>query len=38
MQSAAPRAADNPHLVVYKGEKGPGLGKHIVFLAGDHEY
>ena len=31
-------AAQNPHLVVYKGEKGPGLGKHIVFLAGDHEY
>ena len=38
MQAAAPRAADNPHLVVYQGEKGPGLGKHIVFLAGDHEY
>jgi type 1 glutamine amidotransferase len=35
---AAPRAADNPHLVVYQGEKGPGVGKHIVFLAGDHEY
>jgi type 1 glutamine amidotransferase len=34
---AAPAAA-NPHLVVYQGEKGPGLGKHIVFLAGDHEY
>jgi type 1 glutamine amidotransferase len=30
--------AQNPHLVVYKGEKGPGVGKHIVFLAGDHEY
>ena len=28
----------NPHLVVYRGERGPGLGKHIVFLAGDHEY
>jgi type 1 glutamine amidotransferase len=24
--------------VVYKGEKGPGLGKHIVFIASDHEY
>jgi type 1 glutamine amidotransferase len=23
---------------VYQREKGPGLGKHIVFLAGDHEY
>ena len=31
-------AAQNPHLVVYEGEKGPGRGKHIVFLAGDHEY
>ena len=24
--------------VVYEGTTGPGLGKHIVFLAGDHEY
>lgn len=24
--------------VVYVGESGPGAGKHIVFLAGDHEY
>jgi type 1 glutamine amidotransferase len=31
-------AAQNPHLVVYQGEKGPGSGKHIVWLAGDHEY
>jgi type 1 glutamine amidotransferase len=31
-------AAQNPHLVVYQGDKGPGQGKHIVFLAGDHEY
>jgi hypothetical protein len=30
--------AQNPHLVTYKGDKGPGAGKHIVFLAGDHEY
>ncbi len=39
--SAAPQTpapATNPHLVVYKGEKGPGAGKHIVFLAGDEEY
>jgi hypothetical protein len=28
----------NPHLVVYQGDKGPGAGKHIVLLAGDHEY
>src|SRR6188768_3404554 len=32
-------AAQNPNLVVYEGAKGgPGKGKHIVFLAGDHEY
>ena len=24
--------------LVYQGTAGPGLGKHIVFLAGDHEY
>ena len=28
----------NPNLVVYDGTSGPGRGKHIVFLAGDHEY
>ena len=31
-------AAQNPHLVVYEGDRGPGRGRHIVFLAGDHEY
>jgi type 1 glutamine amidotransferase len=31
-------AAQDPHLVVYEGTAGPGHGKHIVFLAGDHEY
>src|ERR1700754_5147119 len=38
--SSAPAAseASNPHLVVYRGDKGPGAGKQIVFLAGDHEY
>ncbi len=36
--SAAGPAAQNPHLVVYEGTAGPGRGKHIVFLAGDHEY
>jgi hypothetical protein len=35
---SAPVHAQNPHLVVYKGDAGPGAGKHIVFLAGDHEY
>ena len=24
--------------IVYEGEAGPGVGKHIVFLASDHEY
>jgi type 1 glutamine amidotransferase len=24
--------------IVYKGDKGPGLGKNIVFIATDHEY
>ena len=24
--------------VVYEGESGPGKGKHIVFIASDHEY
>ena len=36
--SAASVAAQNPHLVVYQGAQGPGAGKHIVLLAGDHEY
>jgi hypothetical protein len=31
-------AAQSPHLVTYEGTDGPGRGKHIVFLAGDHEY
>jgi type 1 glutamine amidotransferase len=31
-------AAQNPHLVTYEGQQGPGRGKHVVFLAGDHEY
>jgi type 1 glutamine amidotransferase len=35
---AVSAAAQNPNLVVYEGDKGPGHGKHIVFLAGDHEY
>ena len=35
---ASPGAAQNPTLVVYEGDQGPGRGKHIVFLSGDHEY
>ena len=33
---AARSASAQP--VVYEGDAGPGTGKHIVFLAGDHEY
>ena len=35
---ASAARAQNPHLVVYQGDQGPGAGKHIVWLAGDHEY
>ncbi|WP_166829380.1 PVC-type heme-binding CxxCH protein [Thalassoroseus pseudoceratinae] len=28
----------NAEPLVYEGTTGPGVGKHIVFLAGDHEY
>jgi hypothetical protein len=38
LAAAAPARAQNPHVVVYEGDAGPGRGKHIVFLAGDHEY
>jgi hypothetical protein len=31
-------AAQSENSVTYIGESGPGLGKHIVFLASDHEY
>ncbi len=31
-------AEDNPSLVVFEGTQGPGVGKHIVFIAGDEEY
>lgn len=34
----AQNAAGNPHLVTYEGSSGPGRGRHIVFIAGDHEY
>ena len=30
--------AEHPHRVVWEGESGPGKGKHIVLIAGDHEY
>ncbi len=28
----------NSYSVVYEGTDGPGVGKHIVLIAGDHEY
>lgn len=31
-------AAVQASSVVYQGDAGPGVGKHIVFLASDHEY
>jgi type 1 glutamine amidotransferase len=36
--TAGTAAAAHPNGVVWEGDKGPGLGKHIVFIAGDHEY
>src|SRR6187401_49881 len=36
--TATVASAQNPHLVVYEGSKGPGAGKHIVLISGDHEY
>jgi type 1 glutamine amidotransferase len=36
--TAGSQAQPNPHLIVYQGDTGPGAGKHIVWLAGDHEY
>ncbi|QDU99109.1 ThuA domain-containing protein [Lignipirellula cremea] len=36
--SVSSAAAPHPNGVVWEGDKGPGVGKHIVFIAGDHEY
>ncbi|MCR9116746.1 MAG: ThuA domain-containing protein [bacterium] len=36
--AATTLSAAHPNGVVYEGEAGPGKGKHIVFIAGDHEY
>jgi len=36
--SATMPAETTSTAIVYEGDKGPGLGKHIVFLASDHEY
>ena len=38
MASTSMSFADHPNRVVWEGNQGPGVGKHIVFIAGDHEY
>ena len=38
LATSAVVAQDVPHRVVYEGAEGPGVGKHIVLIAGDHEY
>jgi len=36
--TASTASAAGTTAIVYQGDAGPGLGKHIVFLASDHEY
>lgn len=36
--AARAQADDQFQPLVYQGTSGPGVGKHLVFLAGDHEY
>ena len=38
VEGVAQNSSANPHLVTYQGTQGPGAGKQIVLLAGDHEY
>jgi type 1 glutamine amidotransferase len=35
---APPAVPGHPSQVVYQGTEGPGAGKHLVLIAGDHEY
>lgn len=35
---SSPAPPGHPSQVVYEGADGPGAGKHIVLIAGDHEY
>lgn len=35
---AAAAAPGDAELLTYAGDAGPGVGTHLVFLAGDHEY
>jgi len=30
--------APDPHAVIYEGARGPGTGRNVVLIAGDHEY
>lgn len=34
----AGRAAADDRWITFEGKSGPGQGKHVVFIAGDHEY
>ena len=36
MTATAATALDNPNSVTWQGTEGPGKGKRIVYLAGDH--
>lgn len=38
LRPALAAAVPHPNAVVWEGDRGPGVGKHIVFIAGDHEY
>jgi len=29
---------EDPHRVTFEGTSGPGVGKHVVLISGDHEY
>lgn len=29
---------NRPHVAIYEGSQGPGLGKHVVLVSGDEEY
>lgn len=33
-----PEPRPHPSRIVYQGNSGPGVGKHLVLIAGDHEY
>ena len=37
-ERAGRRQSKNANTVVWEGKRGAGKGKHIVFIAGDHEY